>query len=95
MKIIKSGKDHTDVLRFVCKNCHCEFECNAGEYYPITSITCTSNPPQNECIASCPECHQICHRWGAVGSIMTSVTLDSDSWKTYTDASSGTGGSHV
>ena len=60
MRIIKSGSREDKKARFVCKNCHCEFECGKDEFWMNESTTSLTYPISYECFANCPQCHYIC-----------------------------------
>lgn len=62
MRILKNGtrENKEKKIRFVCKNCHCEFECNEDEYWENTATACLTVPAQYECFANCPQCHRMC-----------------------------------
>ena len=85
MKIIKHSEDTNDTLKFECTHCHCEFECETGEYYEETTISSVSYPPSHKFIASCPECHKICYTWKRDRIASCSVTFSkNDNLTTYT-----------
>ena len=64
----------TKKVRFVCKNCHCEFECNENEYWENTQTCSLTYQIQYECFANCPQCHRMCKTYKTSNNYKISVT---------------------
>ena len=74
MRIIKDGKKKDSNVRFVCKSCHCEFECRPEEYWENENTVSLTYPISNECFANCPQCHKICKTYKTKRTDNISVT---------------------
>lgn len=76
MRIIKNGIKDEIKVNFVCKNCHCEFECNEEEFWMEQQASTLTYPLQHACFSNCPQCHRICKTYKTKNDINISVTSD-------------------